>query len=159
MISVNYVPGGGGGGGYFCIGSDGLGLNRRNAWLFARRDHFLSVIILSGYPSSPQAILGAFLHDVGHLVAQDRGLERMATGDVILGAQHHDTVGETFLRELGVPQSVTQYCRGHVDAKRYLTYKDAVYYNSTYLWQCQVAKSSERCRLDIDPTQKGWIDI
>ena len=46
-------------------------------------------------------ILGAFLHDIGHLVGKDKNLEDMVTDGVIIGTQNHDKVGENFLRDLG----------------------------------------------------------
>jgi metal-dependent HD superfamily phosphatase/phosphodiesterase len=46
-------------------------------------------------------ILGAFLHDIGHLVGKDKNLEDMVTDGVIIGTQDHDKVGENFLKDLG----------------------------------------------------------
>ena len=46
-------------------------------------------------------ILGAFLHDVGHLVGKEKKLEDMVTDGVIIGTQDHDKVGEDFLKDLG----------------------------------------------------------
>jgi predicted HD phosphohydrolase len=46
-------------------------------------------------------ILGALLHDIGHLVGKDKDLEDMVTDGVIIGTQDHDKVGESFLRDLG----------------------------------------------------------
>lgn len=46
-------------------------------------------------------ILGAFLHDIGHLVGKDKHLEDMVTDGVIIGTQNHDQVGENFLKDLG----------------------------------------------------------
>ena len=42
-----------------------------------------------------------------------------------LGTRTHEKVGEKFLRNLGFPDSVTLFVRGHVDAKRYLVYRYA----------------------------------
>lgn len=74
--------------------------------------------------------MGSLLHDIGHLVGMDQSAERMITGDVYLGVNRHDVVGETFLSELGVPEAVSCFSRGHIDAKRYLTYKDPEYHES-----------------------------
>ena len=41
----------------------------------------------------------------------------------ILGTKTHEKVGEDFLKDLGFPKSVTDFVRGHVEAKRYLVYK------------------------------------
>ena len=60
----------------------------------------------------------------------DQQCERMVTDDVFLGVQRHELIGEKFLLEQRVPDSVTCFSRGHVDAKRYLTFKKQDYYNS-----------------------------
>ncbi|EDO28498.1 predicted protein, partial [Nematostella vectensis] len=72
-------------------------------------------------------ILGAFFHDIGHLIGFDQGLSQM--GDV--GTDKHDIVGQTYLRDLGFPDSVTNMVWGHVEAKRYLVFKDAGYHEKT----------------------------
>ena len=40
-----------------------------------------------------------------------------------LGTRTHEKVGELFLKNLGFPESVTSFVRGHVEAKRYLVYR------------------------------------
>jgi predicted HD phosphohydrolase len=70
------------------------------------------------------AVLGAFLHDVGHLIGLENNLEPMKANDgIILGTKTHEKVGEDFLKGLGFPKNVTDFVRGHVDAKRYLVFK------------------------------------
>ena len=76
----------------------------------------------SGQPD--HAILGAFLHDIGHLVGLEQNMEPMtADAGQVLGTKTHEKVGEDYLKELGFPKSVTDFVRGHVDAKRYLVFK------------------------------------
>ena len=48
-----------------------------------------------------QVVLGAFLHDIGHLVGKDKGLNQMITDGEVIGIQHHDKVGEGYLRDIG----------------------------------------------------------
>ncbi|CAB3988692.1 Hypothetical predicted protein [Paramuricea clavata] len=78
---------------------------------------------------SDEVILGAFLHDIGHLVGKDKNLEDMVTDGVIIGTQNHDKVGENFLKDLGFPKGITDFVRGHVSAKRYLVAKRPGYYD------------------------------
>lgn len=78
-----------------------------------------------------KVIIGAMLHDIGHLLGNEQGLTRMETGGVILGAANHETLGEKFLLDLGLPETVCKLVRGHVDAKRYLVYKNEDYRKST----------------------------
>ena len=40
-----------------------------------------------------------------------------------LGVKSHEKIGEDFLVELGFPKSVTDFVKGHVQAKRYLVFK------------------------------------
>ncbi|PFX28809.1 hypothetical protein AWC38_SpisGene6440 [Stylophora pistillata] len=68
---------------------------------------------------SDEVVLGVFLHDIGHLIGFHKALPCM--GDV--GTEAHEIIGEQFLNDLGFPDSVTSFVRGHVDAKRYLVYK------------------------------------
>merc|ERR1711934_1152467 len=76
-----------------------------------------------------KTVLGAFLHDIGHLVGLENGLQAMACNGTTLGTADHDKVGEMFLQELGFPSEVTQFVRGHVQAKRYLVYKYPDYHD------------------------------
>lgn len=40
-----------------------------------------------------------------------------------LGTRTHEKVGEIYLKNLGFPETVTSFVRGHVDAKKYLVYR------------------------------------
>ncbi|XP_071962359.1 2-amino-1-hydroxyethylphosphonate dioxygenase (glycine-forming)-like [Antedon mediterranea] len=96
----------------------------------SQKQHMIQCAMLAekeGYPK--QIVLGALFHDIGHLVGMAQGLEGMVTTEgVKLGIVNHETVGETFLLDLGIPQEIAAFVRGHVDAKRYLVYKDKSYY-------------------------------
>ncbi|KAK3083708.1 hypothetical protein FSP39_001812 [Pinctada imbricata] len=74
-----------------------------------------------------EVILGAFLHDIGHLIGADQGLDRMVTDGVNLGANNHDVIGGEFLRQRGFPKLVCDLVQGHVQAKRYLVWKNRSY--------------------------------
>ena len=51
---------------------------------------------------------------------------RKSTNNILVD---HDKVGEEFLQNLGFPVEVTQFVRGHVQAKRYLVFKDPAYHD------------------------------
>ena len=70
-----------------------------------------------GYPN--EVILAALFHDIGHLIGLSGGLERM--GEV--GVKTHERIGADYLKNLGFPDRVCAFVKGHVDAKRYLVYK------------------------------------
>lgn len=71
-----------------------------------------------------EVILAAFLHDIGHLVADDENAERMGT----YGAKSHDKIGGDYLRQKGFSEKIAALVEGHVQAKRYLTFKKPSYY-------------------------------
>ena len=59
-------------------------------------------------------IIAALLHDIGHLYA---------TEDNVKTDDHHEKLGAALLREWGFSERVAQLVEGHVEAKRYLTFK------------------------------------
>ena len=91
----------------------------------SQQEHMTQCAMLAekeGY--SNEVVLGVFLHDIGHLIGFDKSLPPM--GDV--GTHAHEIVGEQFLKDLGFPDGVTSFVRGHVDAKRYLVWKYPQYH-------------------------------
>ena len=76
-------------------------------------------------------VLGAFFHDIGHLVRYIRSddLELMGV-DGDLGVMNHETVGADYLRLLGFSTRVCNLVGGHVRAKRYLVTIDQDYKNN-----------------------------
>ncbi|KAL9957940.1 hypothetical protein ACROYT_G034898 [Oculina patagonica] len=91
----------------------------------SQQEHMIQCAMLAekeGY--SDEVVLGVFLHDIGHLIGFDKSLPPM--GDV--GTHAHEIIGEQFLKDLGFPDGVTSFVRGHVDAKRYLVCKYPEYH-------------------------------
>lgn len=81
-----------------------------------------------------QIVLGALFHDIGHLLGIENHMKEMVTAGVFLGVHNHDIIGETFLKKLGFPPSVTDLVRYHVEAKRYLVCTDEQYYSRKTLF-------------------------
>ena len=75
--------------------------------------------------SDNEIILGAFFHDIGHLYAYVKSLEKMGT----LGIVEHEKYGADYLRSLGFSEKIARLVEGHVAAKRYLTAISNDYYN------------------------------
>jgi phosphonate degradation associated HDIG domain protein len=71
-----------------------------------------------------EVILAAFLHDIGHISEAAKGDNEMDG----YGIKDHEELGAEFLREKGFSRKVTRLVESHVEAKRYLTYKDPAYY-------------------------------
>lgn len=70
-------------------------------------------------------IIAAFLHDIGHFCSSRDTSEDMGG----YGTMRHEKVGADWLRERGFSEKVAQLIENHVQAKRYLTFKNPHYYN------------------------------
>lgn len=72
-----------------------------------------------------EVILASFFHDIGHLFAMDNQLEEMDG----FGVLRHEILGADYLRKLGFPEKIARLVENHVQAKRYLTYRQPEYYS------------------------------
>lgn len=68
-------------------------------------------------------ILGAFLHDIGHLLRHRQTTEAMG----IYGVVNHEGVGAEYLHNNGFSERICAMVDKHVDAKRYLVATDKTY--------------------------------
>ena len=90
-------------------------------------EHALQAAALAAAAKQPDAVVaGALLHDVGHLLGlqEPAKYERMGS----CGVMAHEGIGAAFLERHGMPRLTCAIVRGHVSAKRYLTFKDPLYY-------------------------------
>lgn len=72
-----------------------------------------------------EVILAAFFHDIGHICVSRNNANDMGG----FGTKSHEKIGADFLRGKGFSERLSQLVENHVQAKRYLTYKDPHYYN------------------------------
>src|SRR5215471_21628871 len=72
-----------------------------------------------------EVILAAFLHDIGHICVSAQESNEMDG----FGIKDHEEVGADFLVEKGFSKRLIRLVESHVQAKRYLTWKSAEYYN------------------------------
>lgn len=72
-----------------------------------------------------EVVLAAFFHDVGHICVMNNEANSMGG----YGVKRHEQVGADFLRDQGFPERVAKLVENHVQAKRYLTFRDPDYYN------------------------------
>ena len=87
------------------------------------------------YPDNKEIILGAFLHDVGHLLSihdskcasNEKYIQFKNLSLNGLGLVNHENIGADFLEKMGFPKSVSSLGRNHVLAKRYLITRDSDY--------------------------------
>lgn len=70
-------------------------------------------------------IVAALLHDIGHLCAPVDTPKMDG-----LGTMHHDDIGADYLDTLGFDPHIVDLVRNHVNAKRFLCWYDATYYDT-----------------------------
>jgi phosphonate degradation associated HDIG domain protein len=72
-----------------------------------------------------EVILAAFFHDIGHLCEQMFHVNYMDGYGVV----DHENIGGQYLRQKGFSEKIARLVESHVQAKRYLTFKNPDYYN------------------------------
>jgi len=72
-----------------------------------------------------ELVIGAFLHDIGHLLRYRMETEAMGN----YGVLNHDGIGGEYLRSKGFTDRVCAMVEQHVAAKRYLVSTDPTYKN------------------------------
>jgi 2-amino-1-hydroxyethylphosphonate dioxygenase (glycine-forming) len=103
--------------------------------------------------ADPEVVLAAFLHDIGHLCATSEMTQMDG-----LGTLCHEKIGAEYLRAHGLPERIAQLVESHVDAKRYLTFKDPVYFQNlseaskqTLRWQGGPMTADEALAFEKNP--------
>lgn len=71
-----------------------------------------------------EVVLAAFFHDIGHLCEHIMEVEYMDDYGIV----DHEKIGAIYLSRKGFSKRITKLVASHVDAKRYLTYKNPAYY-------------------------------
>lgn len=109
-----------------------------------------------------EVILAAFFHDIGHLLATEGVTEDMAG----YGIMSHESVGANYLRERGFSERLAMLVESHVEAKRYLTYRDPAYYaklsdasRKTLEFQGGMMGEEEAVAFEQDPVSKLKIKL
>jgi phosphonate degradation associated HDIG domain protein len=72
-----------------------------------------------------EVVLAAFLHDIGHICEEGHGDNQMGE----FGIKDHEEIGAEYLLKRGFSKKLARLVQSHVEAKRYLTWKDPHYYN------------------------------
>jgi predicted HD phosphohydrolase len=104
-------------------------------------------------------VAGALLHDVGHMLGLRAPAEHERMGDC--GTMRHEAVGAAWLAALGLPLGATEVVRRHVDAKRYLCWKNPAYLarlspasRTTLGYQGGPMLGEEAARFEADPLSR-----
>ncbi|WP_025130996.1 phosphonate degradation HD-domain oxygenase [Pseudomonas sp. PH1b] len=99
-----------------------------------------------------EVVLAAFFHDIGHICVQDA--ENMGGYGVV----SHERLGADYLRRAGFSERLARLVEYHVQAKRYLTFKDPGYYQRlseasrrTLEYQGGVMSAAEAAAFELDP--------
>ena len=79
--------------------------------------------IAGGYDN--EVILAAFFHDIGHICVNQEDVKNMDG----YGIASHETIGASYLKEMGFSDKILTLIESHVPAKRYLTFVEPAYYN------------------------------
>lgn len=92
----------------------------------SQTQHFLQCAALAQRhdPEDQEMTIAALLHDIGHLLGLERKSETMGQW----GTAAHEDVGADWLAEQGFSPRVCCLVRNHIDAKRYLCWRDPGYY-------------------------------
>jgi phosphonate degradation associated HDIG domain protein len=105
-------------------------------------------------------ILAALLHDIGHLLPADNGyMDGYGTID-------HERLGADYLRKLGFSEKTAQLIEHHVNAKRYLTFKNPNYFArlsdaslKTLEFQGGPMTADEAAAFEANPYMKGILQM
>ena len=83
--------------------------------------------------SSDKEVLGALLHDIGHMI----GMDSIASRDISqykqmdgFGIMDHEEIGAEYLKRSEFSRRVVEICCSHVSAKQYLCHKNPGYFRS-----------------------------
>lgn len=76
-----------------------------------------------------EVILAAFFHDIGHLLAHLKESSNMNG----FGVVNHELIGAELLKKCGFPKKTVRLVASHVQAKRYLCWKNPKYYKNLSL--------------------------
>lgn len=106
-----------------------------------------------------EIVLAAFFHDIGHFLEEGEDMG-------IYGKLAHDKLGKAYLIANGFPEKMGILVASHVDAKRYLTYRNPEYYNllsdaskKTLEYQGGPMTAEEAAIYEKDPLIDSYIKL
>lgn len=115
---------------------------------------------MEGYDDD--VILAAFFHDIGHLCEHIFEVKYMDKYGVV----DHEKIGAEYLLKMGFAEKIAALVASHVEAKRYLTFKDGSYYASlseaskkTLAFQGGMMTEDEAHRFESDPYFNLYISL
>lgn len=86
-------------------------------------EHAVQAAQLAQRVNAPdEVVIAALFHDIGHMIESAETMGGYGNAD-------HEGLGAEYMKNLGFSDTVCNLVRGHVQAKRYLTYKHPSYYD------------------------------
>ncbi len=96
--------------------------------------HMVQCAMLAMQENADQElVLGAFLHDIGHLI----GHKQKAADMKGLGAVNHEAIGADYLQKHNFSERICAVVEGHVAAKRYLVATNKNYADKLSAASCE----------------------
>ena len=89
----------------------------------SQTSHMIQCAMLAMGEGEIELTLGAFLHDIGHLLKHEQHTEAMGS----FGVVNHEGIGAAYLREREFSERICAVVANHVAAKRYLVATDEMY--------------------------------
>ena len=89
----------------------------------SQTSHMIQCGMLAMGEGEVELTIGAFLHDIGHLLKHEQQTEAMGS----FGVVNHEGIGAAYLRERGFSERICAVVANHVAAKRYLVATDKSY--------------------------------
>lgn len=89
----------------------------------SQTSHMIQCAMLAMGEGEIELTLGAFFHDIGHLLKHEQDTEAMGS----FGVVNHEGIGAAYLRERGFSERICAVVANHVAAKRYLVATDEMY--------------------------------
>ncbi|UHG89460.1 HD domain-containing protein [Spirosoma oryzicola] len=114
-----------------------------------------------------ETIVAAFLHDIGHLLPPELTEGDAAQGYMDgYGTIDHERLGADYLRQLGYSEKVAQLIKNHVNAKRYLVFRNPKYFArlseaslKTLTFQGGPMSEAEALAFEANPYFKGILQL
>ena len=124
-------------------------------------EHALQCALLAEQAGADnETVAAAFLHDIGHLLPPE-----LAGGYMDgYGTVDHEKLGADYLRQMGFSEKVAQLIEHHVNAKRYLVFKNPNYFArlseaslKTLEFQGGPMTAAEAAAFETNPYFKGIL--
>lgn len=89
----------------------------------SQTSHMIQCGMLAMEEGDIDITIGAFLHDIGHLLKHEQNTIPMGS----FGVVNHEGIGAAYLKEKGFSKRICAIVANHVAAKRYLVATDKMY--------------------------------